>query len=706
MSAITEKNKDKIGAEYSKKNRRSKILPGFFLIFLTALLFRFVILLLLRHSGYSLLPVLDAASYDQWASEIVSGDWLARAPYYQDPLYPYLSAIIYRVIGYHPETLRVIQIVWGSISCVLIASIAKRLFNVRASGLVAGFAAALCGPLAFYDLLLLKTSLGIFLISLMLYLLIGYNGNKLVRVFSVGLCLGLTALVRANMFVFFPVVIIYLGCRAYNSKSRYPGVLKSVGIFILGVALAIMPFTLANLKAGGEFILTTSQLGSNLYQGNNVKIVSTGRYSPPDFLRADPRFEAEDYGNRARVETGRKMTPLEVSAYWSGQAWEFMTADLSRFVSYTLKKVFVLLNGYEVPDNYNIYMASQKGGVPFLTWIGWPLFLVVGLAGMALSLFDEREKGKIWLLMSFFILYSLSLIVFFTFARYRLPLYIPLLVFSGAAVSNLLENPRRLYKPSVAICIFAGGLVGFWPVEKDNQANEYLNRAVVQFDRGDIQAAEKNLLEALKISPSDGKVLYNLGSLYLRQRKFEEAEKHLTRAASLLPQDWSVWNNLGIAFRQNDKISLAVKSHREALNLSPQNPEILVNLALCYSALGESDRAVETLKTVTELDPDRASAFANLGVILAGQKNYLEAEPYLLKADNLEPGNMMILGNLAEVKNALGKTGEAIGIYERMLKQDNGRYRARIMRSLEKCYLAVGDSLSAKRLSRSYPTQK
>ena len=671
------------------KMKINRFFSGYFLIFLSALSFRILILWLLKHSDYSLALVLDASSYDQWAREILAGNWLARAPFYQDPLYPYFAAILYKIIGYHPEALRALQMVWGSFSCVLIAAATTRISSSGA-GIIAGLMAAVCGPVAFFDILLLKTSLGFFLVSLSLYLLLTFGDNRLGKAAAAGFCLGLAVLVRANMLVFIPAALVYLGWRILKKRKDYPGVLKAAGIFILSVALAIAPFTLINLKAGGEFILTTSQLGPNLYQGNNEKIVAAGRYSPPDFLRADPKFEAGDYADRAKMETGHRMTPRAVSAYWSGRALDFMGENLPRFISYTLKKTFVLLNGYEVPDNYNIYVAAEQGGAPFLLWLGWPVFLALGLGGMALSLIDRHGKDETLLLISFFVLYAFGLTVFFTFARYRLPLYIPLLVFSGVAAEQLRKIPRTLFKPSVAVLVLFGGVIGFWPVEHENPANEYLNRAVAQIENGDTQAAEKNLLEAMKLNPADGKVHYNLGSLYLQQGKFPEAEKHLTRAAGLLPEDWSTWNNLGIALRQNGKLPLAMKSHQKALALSPDNPEILVNLALCYGSEGETDRAVETLKKVTELDPGRASAYANLGVILAGRKNYREAEPYLEKADSLEPGNMMILGNLADVKRALGETSAAIGIYERMLKLDNGQYRERIMRSLAECRRVAG----------------
>ena len=47
-------------------------------------------------------PIVDQASYDRWAAAIAaSGDWLGQEPFYQDPLYPYFLAVIYKIFGRH-----------------------------------------------------------------------------------------------------------------------------------------------------------------------------------------------------------------------------------------------------------------------------------------------------------------------------------------------------------------------------------------------------------------------------------------------------------------------------------------------------------------------------------------------------------------------------------------------------------------------------
>jgi hypothetical protein len=42
---------------------------------------------------------LDLKSYDSWARAILAGDLLGKQVFYQDPLYPYLMALVYKLTG-------------------------------------------------------------------------------------------------------------------------------------------------------------------------------------------------------------------------------------------------------------------------------------------------------------------------------------------------------------------------------------------------------------------------------------------------------------------------------------------------------------------------------------------------------------------------------------------------------------------------------
>src|SRR5210317_832843 len=77
----------------------------------------------------------DAESYDAWAQEIVGKGWIGDRTFYQAPFYPYFLALVYTIGSRDFILVRLVQILIGSASCVLLASAGARFFNKKA-GLV------------------------------------------------------------------------------------------------------------------------------------------------------------------------------------------------------------------------------------------------------------------------------------------------------------------------------------------------------------------------------------------------------------------------------------------------------------------------------------------------------------------------------------------------------------------------------------------
>ena len=75
---------------------------------------------------------------------LAGGDWIGTDVFYQAPLYPYFLGVIYAVAGHDLLAVRVVQAVIGSLSAVLVAWAAARLFSTRA-GIIAGAAAGVLG---------------------------------------------------------------------------------------------------------------------------------------------------------------------------------------------------------------------------------------------------------------------------------------------------------------------------------------------------------------------------------------------------------------------------------------------------------------------------------------------------------------------------------------------------------------------------------
>jgi hypothetical protein len=63
----------------------------------------------------------DGEACHLWARRIADGDWLGKDVFYQAPLYPYVLAVFYRIVGDSATAVRLLQAFIGAGSCALLA---------------------------------------------------------------------------------------------------------------------------------------------------------------------------------------------------------------------------------------------------------------------------------------------------------------------------------------------------------------------------------------------------------------------------------------------------------------------------------------------------------------------------------------------------------------------------------------------------------
>ncbi len=289
-------------------------------IFLFALAIRLVYLYEISDQPIVTILLGDAESYDTWAQEIVLKGWIGDRTFYQAPFYPYFLALVYTIGARDFILVRLVQILIGSASCVLLAFAGTRFFNKK-TGLVAGCLLALYAPAIFFDLLVQKAVLGMFFMCLLLFLIsrtTGQPGNQRQpgTWVLIGVCLACFALVRENALILIPAVGAWMiiGLRSDGWQR-----ILVKGLFLgIGLCLIFLPVTLRNYVVGGEFVLTTSQLGPNFYIGNNRD--ATGFYEPLVEGHSDWKFERSDAKELAEAALGQELTPNQISDYWLDKA--------------------------------------------------------------------------------------------------------------------------------------------------------------------------------------------------------------------------------------------------------------------------------------------------------------------------------------------------------------------------------------------------
>ena len=545
----------------------------------------------------------DARTYHEWGQRIAAGDWLGAGVFYQAPLYPYFLGILQFFFGETLWLARLVQITLGALSCSLIFLIGQQLFS-RDAGIISGFILAGYGPALFFDGLIEKSILDLFLLTAILFLIFCVSDEmKPAKWFGVGAVLGLLALSRENALILVLVVPCWI---AFSSAALSPTArLRRIGLFFAGLVLVLLPVGLRNLAVGGEFKLTTSQLGPNFYIGNNP--AADGTYKSIRAMIGEPQLEGPDAKRLAERELQRSLSPGEVSSYWLGKSFDYVKTQPFDWLRLLAKKWVLVWNGREIEDSDDFYIyrqwSSLLGVLGRLNHFG--VLAPLAAVGLLVSLGQWR---RLWLLYVMILALAASVAVFYVFGRYRFPLVPLLVLFAGAGLMQMIHfykdgRWRPLFGTIAVFCACA--IFTNWPVFEFSGpgAGGYNNLSNAYYKQGKVEEAIQTALKAIEVEPSYGVAHYNIGNLYAGRGQFALAQRHF----------------------------------EEALRIYPNYAEVRSNLGQLLAERGDLQAGIEQFRKAIALDPAIFRAHFNLGVALAKQGNIYEADAPLREAARLMP---------------------------------------------------------------------
>ena len=625
------------------------------IVFLIALVVRLLHLWQMREAPHFAVLMGDARSYDEWARRIAAGDWLGNEVFYQAPLYPYFLGAIYSVFGRDLFVVRVCQAIVGALSCATLSVAAERLFSRRA-GLIAGLGLGLYAPAIFFDALIQKTVLDVFLLCLALFILSPLVDSPhrheirdlkgwrlLARWVCLGIVLGGLGLARENALVFVAVILVWIAVRQMpNDTHARPGLMRArateAAALVLGVAAVLVPVAARNYAIGGALYVTTSQFGPNFYIGNNPR--SDGTYMSLRPGRGAPEYERQDATELAEHAMGKRLTPSEVSTYWSSRAIDFIGSQPGAWLRLIGRKLALLWNAGEMLDTESQASHAERSTVLSVGGrIGhFGVLVPLALLGVVAT---WHQRARLWLLYAMTIAYAASVIAFYVFARYRFPLVPLLMLFASAGVCGLAAllrafSPARRWALGAAVAVVA--VFANWPI-----LSTTMMRAVTE---------------------------NNLAVAFQEEGRLDEAIGHYRRSSELRPDYAPAYNNMGTALRAQGHVDEAIGAYERALNAMPDYPDAHYNLA---NALLEQHRPVEAadhLRVARRSLPSSAGVHNNLGKALAEQGRFEEAATELRHAVALEPESATAHRNLGNVLASRGDVSEALPHLQRAFEID------------------------------------
>ncbi|MBL7662431.1 glycosyltransferase family 39 protein [bacterium] len=386
--------------------------------------------------GSTQLP--DEQLYFQWASAIAESKFSTATPFKFAPLPAYVFAITIKLMNLGLDSIRYLNIILGSLACLLIALSAKKVQGPQAQFIALTFA-ALYSPFILYAIVPLKTSLELACFSLYLFLVLRVvERPQLMAVLCVGIASGLCAVSRENTFALIPLnlIIIFLS----TSDLKLAGKLTRLFLYILGCSAVISPFAYFNYQRSGHFILSSTQGGMNFYLGTGQANIDP-YFQPTQFAEPLPAIQEIQFQVEAAKRLGQRLTPLEASRYWYKQGVENILNDPLGYLKKITYRVLAIIFGYDACEHYDLHTLKTYISIFQYTHLSLEyLFLIFILGLAAFGIKDKKSK----VILSVLIIYCLSILPFYSSARYRLPILVCLIPLTASYFVRFWQLLREL----------------------------------------------------------------------------------------------------------------------------------------------------------------------------------------------------------------------------------------------------------------------
>jgi Tetratricopeptide repeat len=595
--------------------------PGYVhYLFAFVFLIRLVVLTRLTSSPFLLPNESDMHFYDDWAKQILHGRFTDHQAFYGLPLYPYLVALLYRLLGSSP-------FVPGFFQAFLDAGTAALIFKItiqtlrgerttepclqpnRAAnfiGVAAAAAWAFFVPAQAYSAILMPSSVSVFVFWLLVWLVLrSAFAPSLRQCLAFGALIGFGAMGVATLLLLSPLVIAALFIKPLpGSPVRSPLPFRSaaLALFFAGIAVGTSPCWIHNYVVARDPVFLSAHGGINLWLGNNPEATGYPRFPGLHAGQAELLRDSIDLAERA---AGRSLKRSEASQYWSSKARDYITSNPRAWLKLMIRKVANFWNAFEY-DDLGVIRNLREYRVLFP---GLHFGLVAALAFPGLLFSWRAFPASRWIATAVG-LHVVGILPVFVTERYRLPVVPGLLILAALGLYQLWRNCSLGKYRNVALqlgVVAASALLVTWPRHDPSLWGlEAYNSGRLALDLNDLPLAEQQLLRAHAFVPDNTETNFALGNLRLAQGKRAEAKSFYEIALRLNPKHKGALNNLALLELEEERPALALEYLRRALEQHPQEAKTFYLLAKAYLALEDFPNARIAIERALERDRDRA----------------------------------------------------------------------------------------------------
>lgn len=638
-----------------RRRRRSAVVLAAVAVFLVALGVRIAYQASYRANvglDMSELPEVDQKVFRTTAAQIAAGDILLREPvrpyhwwyeriapaerfaawygpgtFHQSPLYSYGLAACFRLFGERTDIVLRLQAVLGALTAVLVLLIAVRFMPLwAATG--SGLAMALYAPAVMFDSVLLRAGLVTLLAAGLLLALVRLQedpGRR--RLWAVaGFVFGLSILAKPNIFLFFPVAVIWMGLIARRARVEHP--VRCFAIFLIAFAAPLLPAAARNIAVGAPITSLTTRGPYAFVNGNASASTGVGWFAE-ETQKELLDGQAREILNR--TEAGLLDTVLATVATHRD--------DPLGFVTLQLRKAAALFNAHEVPNNVRFHVLERM--VPLLGWLP-AYWLVAPLAAVGLLLALRRRE--MWVLLLFVIVYSTATILFYVIGRFRLPMVPVVMVLAGLGATGLVDAVRRRHWAGIVAGVAVIAATAFLVRPSEAPPSRVLAKVII----GDLHVAMGHEGRAVELyaealrdqrggTPADRVVAASRLAM-LRVAQKGSLIEMVSEARNMLRGDLEAHDRalvhmlIGNAMQESGNYQSARAELLESLRFAPDLIEAKLSMAWLKLREGDAAGAEADARAILANEPEHTRTLLFLGEMLLQQDRRGEAQPFLWQA--------------------------------------------------------------------------
>ncbi len=358
----------------------------------------------------------DDLFYDEIAYRLVAEHQYTNAWYPHG--YPLFLALIYALFGRSWFIARLVQAALGAATCLVIYRLGSKVFSERV-GLVAGVLLAVYPGHVFFCWRLMAEPLYILLLiwSLVLALSLVEDPRPL-RSILLGVVVGVAQLVKANLFLFPAMLMVWFAFSARASGARR---VLCVAALIISLALTVLIQPMVNFLSAGRGSALPSITGWALWQGNNP--LSVGFWDWDDDAPIVKAF-IESHGFGGRLKTAG---PLEKEPIYRSLAWAWIRENPWRFLALMPRK---LNNAFGLFPRAQVFEGNPRSRI-IVHLLSYGLIAPFALGGMIAALRRWRACSLLYVTV---FSYLPTVLLFWGTPRYTLLIIPVLLIFAGFAL--------------------------------------------------------------------------------------------------------------------------------------------------------------------------------------------------------------------------------------------------------------------------------